>query len=376
MKSLFLTYWYPNKKNPNYCGFVREHALAIANAGVAVNVLAFTFLPSNSLYKETVARQFLLPNLEEHHVYVESFFYRFIYVNPFHLWYIAWNYYKKNLAGFDPDIIHSNVVHPGGVVGHWLSEKLKKPHVITEHWTRLFRYMDRNWLSFLGRNAYDKAKAITVVSQYSKGYVSKYSKNKNIIVVPNVVENVIFTYQPKERNKAIIEFLYVGYLNWPKLPFLTLDALEKAQKSSGKPFVLHIIGIGELEPKVREHIKSLSYQVNLLGGKPKPEIANYMQKTDFYIHAADIETFSIVTAEALSTGTPVIASNNTALPELVNESNGVLAENDTDSFAKGILKALNTDFDNESISQKMEGRFSYLRIGHGFLDVYKSIAAF
>ncbi|MBY0425771.1 MAG: glycosyltransferase, partial [Cytophagales bacterium] len=119
--------------------------------------------------------------------------------------------------------------------------------------------------------------------------------------------------------------------------------------------------------------KTLSYQVNLLGGKPRTEIATYMQKTDFYIHAADIETFSIVTAEALSTGTPVIASNNTALPELVNETNGVLSENNTEDFAQGILKAIATDFDSESISKKMEGRFSYQKVGNNFLEVYNQI---
>lgn len=373
MKSLFLTYWYPNKKNPNFCGFVKEHALAIAKADIEVKILAFSFLKGNSLYKKSISRKFLLPNLEEHHIQVESLLYKFIYINPFQLWFIAWYYYKKNLSGFSPDLIHSNVISPCGVVGHWFSKLLKKPHIITEHWTRVYKYMDKNLLSFLGRNAYNEAKAITVVSNYSKGYVSKYTTNKNIIVIPNVVENAVFTYTPKFSNKEIIQFLYVGYLVWPKLPLLILNALDLAQKRSKKPFVLNMIGIGPLEPQVRELGRNMGFEVNLLGGKSKAEIAKYMQQTDFYIHASAMETFSVVTAEALSTGTPVIASNNTALPELVNSSNGFLAENNAESFAECIIQAINTDFDHVEIAKNFEGKFSYLRIGNAFSELYKSV---
>jgi glycosyltransferase involved in cell wall biosynthesis len=373
MKSLFLTFWYPNHKNPNYCAFIREHAIAIAKTNIEVKELAFTCSNGNSLYKKTVEKKFLLPNLEEHHVYIESFLYRFINFNPFHLYFIAWNYYKKELLSFLPSVIHSNIIHPGAIVGHWFSKKLGISHVITEHWSGLARYMKRNPFSKLGQNAYNKAAAITVVSQFYKGYISTYTTNEKIVVIPNVIENVLFTYKPKPKDKEKIEFLYVGYLNLPKLPFLTLDALELAQKSINKPLVLNIIGIGILEPSIREHIKGLSYQVNLLGPKKKNEVVDYMQHTDFYIHAANIETFSIVTAEALSTGTPVIASNRAALPELVNSTNGILANNTVAEFSSAIVQAIHTDFNHEEIARKMEGRFSYLRIGEAFLKVYEEV---
>jgi len=53
------------------------------------------------------------------------------------------------------------------------------------------------------------------------------------------------------------------------------------------------------------------------GKLPKDKIAGILQDSDYFVHPSEFETFSVVTAEALMTGTPAIVANNTALPELV-----------------------------------------------------------
>ena len=63
----------------------------------------------------------------------------------------------------------------------------------------------------------------------------------------------------------------------------------------------------------------VKYSINYTGNISKEKIVEILHDSDFFVHASYIETFSLVIAEALSTGTPVIASNVGAIPEFVNK---------------------------------------------------------
>ena len=109
------------------------------------------------------------------------------------------------------------------------------------------------------------------------------------------------------------------------------------------------------------------------GYQTKPKIATILHNSNFYIHASTIETFGVVIVEALMTGTPVICSNVGALPELINESNGILCENTIEKWVEGIKKALNSEFNSKQISVQSGNRFSLESIGNQINDVYKKL---
>ncbi len=54
------------------------------------------------------------------------------------------------------------------------------------------------------------------------------------------------------------------------------------------------------------------------------ELAELYSAADVFVNPSRMETFGKVTAEALSCGTPVVAYNNTAMPEIVSDDVGVL----------------------------------------------------
>ena len=89
------------------------------------------------------------------------------------------------------------------------------------------------------------------------------------------------------------------------------------------------------------------------------------------------EGFSVVAAESLLSGTPVIAFKNTGFDEIIKHKfNGYLSENmDIDDFNTGILWL----FDNlkKNISDKLvlsvREKFSYSNISKLYIDYYKSI---
>lgn len=73
------------------------------------------------------------------------------------------------------------------------------------------------------------------------------------------------------------------------------------------------------------------------------ELAEYYSMSDIYIHLSQEETFGKTIAEALSCGTPAIVLNSTACPEIIDDSCGVVVN---ENSANAVLRAI------EVISEK------------------------
>ena len=118
----------------------------------------------------------------------------------------------------------------------------------------------------------------------------------------------------------------------PKRLDLIFEAVCSYSAESSGNIELTIVGKGPQADILKDHKTPDNLKVRWTGYLERTAIAALMQETHIFLHASDIETFSIVTAEALSTGTPVLASNTGALPELINEQNGLLVENNHESW--------------------------------------------
>ena len=106
-------------------------------------------------------------------------------------------------------------------------------------------------------------------------------------------------------------------------------------------------------------------------------MAARLRESDVFLHASTIETFSVVIAESLLSGTPVVASKVGAIPELVSNSLGILVENDQQSWTEGIKKMLiavrESKWERDTISQAHRGRFTYESIGNSLIDLYSEL---
>ena len=98
-----------------------------------------------------------------------------------------------------------------------------------------------------------------------------------------------------------------------------------------------------------------------------------MQSSDFLLHPTLYETFSVVIAESLMCGLPVIASEVAAIPELINEENGVLTKNDVPSWESAILQAMTRTFDRAMIASTVANKFSQNSVGHQISSIYTSV---
>lgn len=371
MKVLFISSWYPNSTDPLKGIFIKKHAEAIKKAGVDIQVLALTVSYSKRLFEKKVTISTDENGIRTHLIEVNSGFYKLIHVNLFLQFNILKKYFNKEIKpSFKPELIHSNVLFPAAIMGYWLSKKENIPHIITEHWSKVDKFLSKNLFSGSGKKAYNSAKYVTVVSEFLRKSLSKHFQSPDKIkVVPNVVDTSIFSYKTKPSNSQLI-FCCVAHWNGVKRPDLIFNSLEKFSIQSAKPIILNVIGEGILLEELKKG--KWSFEVNYLGNLVRQQLAEQLQAADYFLHASTMETFSIVIAEAIATGTPVLASNAGAIPELINTTNGLICNNDIESWTRGIENLVNTSFNNQKISGNAQG-YNLSKVGDKFLELYRQI---
>jgi len=381
MKVLFITSWYPTKNNPNFGIFVKEHAKAIQTTDVELVVLAVVSERSNSFFGINIRNYQDDSGFRMVEILISSRFrdliYHFIPLQNR----IAYHFFNKQIAQeFNPDIVHSNVVFPAGMIGDFISKKLRKPHIITEHWSKIAGILQKPYLSELTRNTYRNAVRILPVSEFLKNNIMKLFpefKSEKFQIVPNVINSQTFTYKKKKPNAEELRFCAIA--TWAtkkvpdKKPELFIRALAQIQQKTEKKITLNMIGGGDRVDELKKLCDQQPYKIEFLGYQTKEEIASILQNSDFFVHASTIETFGVVLVEAMMTGTPVICSNVAALPELINETNGVLCDNTVESWVEGIEKALNLKFNTEEIAEKVKNEYSLESVGKKIYSVYKEL---
>jgi len=222
MKILFISSWYPTENNPNFGIFVKEHATAIHSTGTEIKLLAVLTEQSHLFF-----------SIKEH-VYIDESgivtveiriltrFKNLIYhLVPLQNR-IAFYYYKKLIAdSFSPDFVHSNVVFPAGMIGDFISKKLRKPHIITEHWSKIAGILKKPYLSWLAKKTYKNATKIFPVSEFLKNNMIGLMpalKSDKFQIIPNVINSETFTYRIKNEHKDEIHFCAIATWATKKVP--------------------------------------------------------------------------------------------------------------------------------------------------------------
>jgi len=381
MNILFLSSWYPTKTNPNFGVFVKEHAHAIKTTGNDIIVLAIVIHRSKKIYSTTVTDNIDIAGVRTVLIEINTCF-RDIFYHAVPLqYYLVKSVFKKLIQpNFNPDIIHSNVVFPAGIIGHWLSKSLNKPHVITEHWTRIRHFMKTPIISNWGKSAYADAIRILPVSLYLQNEIIPFIPNFNInkfSVIGNVIDSDIFIFKEKQPIKTELKLCSIAtwtHLKDPaKQPELLINALSELQKEINQTIILTMIGGGDKVPELKKLCLDKSVKTDFTGYLEKPEIAIKLQDSDFFVHPTKVETFGVVVAEALLTGTPVICSNVSALAELITPLNGILCENSVEDWVCGLKQAINKEFDRNQIAIDVKNKYDMINIGKAIDSVYKEL---
>ena len=382
MKVLFLSSWYPTVKNPNLGVFVKEHAQSIHGAGNEIVVLGIVIHRSTHFFSKQITDSFDEKGIRTVLIEINTRYRDMIYHAIPLQFHITKKIFKKNIKPqFEPDIVHSNVIFPAGIIANWLAKYLKKPHLITEHWTRVRNFREMPVLSFWAKKAYHNSTRIMPVSGFLQNEIMESFEIKDpnkFRIVGNVINPEIFFFKEKNHNPNELRLCAIAtwaHLKHPaKQPELLINALSEVQKEINRSIYLTMIGGGDKVDELKELCKEKNVDALFTGYLNKATIASKLQESDFFVHPTTIETFGVVVAEALLTGTPVICSNVSALKELINEENGILCDNTIDDWKRAIKEGLKTKFDRKKISEDIQKKYDMNSIGEAINKVYQEIS--
>jgi alpha-1,6-mannosyltransferase len=131
--------------------------------------------------------------------------------------------------------------------------------------------------------------------------------------------------------------VHCGRLSVEKKPHRSIAALA-GLREAGTDAVLVVAGDGPLRGRLERTARRRSLPVTFTGFVHDPKnLATLLACADVVIAPGPVETFGLAALEALACGTPVVASANSALPEVIGTAGVTVSGED---FASGVRTVL------------------------------------
>lgn len=261
--------------------------------------------------------------------------------------------------------------------------------LIGEHWTA-FRYRfhlpegsrgHRRMAAMFGQHL-----PVTTVTRTLAQDIQRFAAPHRfpLHIIPNVVDPAVFhlsRHVSAEHPRAIasdrpFRFLMVATWRPIKQPLLVLQACQQLVEQ-GLSMQLRIVGLGDQLPQMRSlaNTRPLAGHVQFLGPLSKSDIAEEMAQADALLHPSNYETFSVVCAEAISCGTPVLVSDLEAVAEFIDASNGLLVPNTVVAWRQAIAEfcANPRNWQSQAIASSAHARFSPAVVGQQFRVLYREL---
>ncbi|WP_026691504.1 glycosyltransferase [Alteribacter aurantiacus] len=276
-----------------------------------------------------------------------------------------------------PEIIH--VHFPLLNLNHkmWdLLKKLKRPIVVTEHWTKVqIKSLQPQQITLLNKIVNEADAFICVGDLLKKSVLELTNTNRDIKVIPNMVKPIFFYEETKQKSEQF-EFIMVGRLEEVKRFSLVIDAFSKAFKDVNEVH-LNLVGDGPLYEKLQQQITELDMKgkITMHGLLSRNETAKIMKKSDAFVSGSILETFGVPFIEAMACGKPVIGIKNGPIDKYINNSNGILfQQDDLDSLTNALTKLYDNkgSFDGRKISETAYNIFSEEAVVKQLNDLFLS----
>lgn len=344
---LLLSSWYPTEKNPFLGNFVQRQAQLL---GQKYSVTVIHTVASNGA--QSISKKL------EHNGYSEIVIH---YNGNGHILArkrqerIALLHAFKQLKNVD--LIIGNVLLPKGWQFLIAKKIFQCPLFYIEHgsyfhqnsvfkWSRIHRWIRTK----IGK----KATAIIAVSEVLKVDMQRHFPKRKIEVVGNHIDSELFVPKKKE-NTSITQFLHVSTLDpYTKNPKGIIDACKLLLDETDQ-FKLTIVCDEDSSVWMSyAESQNCSEKLKFIGPLEWGELTPHYQNSDAFVLFSDYESFSIVIAEAWSTGTPVISTSVGIASNLEDKFGIQVQKQDLQSLKTAMLSIINGEkvFDPVQIVSK------------------------
>ncbi|GAA5183124.1 glycosyltransferase family 1 protein [Rugosimonospora acidiphila] len=160
--------------------------------------------------------------------------------------------------------------------------------------------------------------------------------------------------------------VHCGRLSPEKRPERSVIAVQELREA-GVPAVLVVAGDGPLRPRLVRRAAGLP--VRFAGFVPdRAALAALLASADVVLAPGPVETFGLAALEALACGTPVVVSDQSALPEVIGAA-GVAVRGE--AFADGVRDVLNRpSAQRRAAARHRAQEFGWPNAVAGFLGVH------
>jgi alpha-1,6-mannosyltransferase len=166
--------------------------------------------------------------------------------------------------------------------------------------------------------------------------------------------------------------LHCGRLSAEKRPRRSLEALASLL-AQGVPAVLAVAGRGPLRSALQDEAASRGLPVRFLGHvSDRDELAALLATADVAIAPGPVETFGLAALEALASGTPVVVSADSALPEVIGSA-GVAAAGEGPGYAAAVrLLMSRPESERRLVARRQAELYPWSAAVAGFLAAHGS----
>jgi glycosyltransferase involved in cell wall biosynthesis len=384
---LFISSWYPNNEHSTLGNFVQKHAHSVKDL-VNLRVLTVTASPN-------INKNFELVNRTENGIDTTIVYYKkitskiplfssiFKYFKHLKAYKLGLEYIQKQTSFNQINLTHCNITYQASIFARYLKNKYGIPYIITEHATLYSslnnQFQQLNTLQkYLIKKGIKQADIITVVSEHLKNSMLGKGLINTYEIVPNVVNAELFHPSQKAyKSKGKAEILHISHMDLKQKNASEMLKVIKAVALKRQDFVLRLITDDNFE-QTRALIQAYGLEdfVIMETTKSTKEIAKAMQNASFFLLYSNVETFSVVLAEAWCSGLPAVYSKCGGLTDIYNPILGLQVEKQNNKALElAIIQMLETyqNYNSEQISNFVKTKFDEPIIGQQFLKIYKSV---
>ena len=285
---------------------------------------------------------------------------------------------RKFVSKSNFDILHAHLPR-SEVLAFFISKKNRKL-VISRHNAEPFWPSSKNYFSrILSYSVSMRADRVIAISEA----VARYLRNSREISKNKVIDIVLYGFNNHTtqnidyfKNFSADKNFRIGTIgrlvrqkNYPTL----LRAFAIAKKFNSR-ISLYIIGEGILKEELSVLVRDLGIQESVIWLGRTTHIDEFLKTLDLFILASEYEGFGLVLLEAMHSGTPILAANNSAIPEVLGSNYpGLFNTFDQDELANKICGQINSEIDLKSFIEPQKCIFQAERMYFNIEQVYDAV---